>query len=236
MACPRLFEIVDAAHLASCAECRAAQATVEALARPATADVAPALAAARAELRAHPVAAPWWRVALAPVAAGGLTVLVAWLVLSHSSLQHRSEALHASFTGLWGALALAGSVLASRPGARWARLAVLSSFVAVALGSLVIASGVDATGVGTGCALSETLVAAVPLVAGLFALSGFAFDPTRALTAGVGASSAGLLAIHLHCPNGLVVHQLGFHLVPMLALAGVAVWMRRRMTSRSYAP
>src|SRR5229473_3687203 len=53
---------------------------------------------------------------------------------------------------------------------------------------------------------------------------------------GLTGAAAGLIALHTHCENGLAPHLLTFHLLPWLAVAGLAIWTRAQLPSRSFAP
>lgn len=234
MSCPRLFEPVDAPHLQTCAECRAVR---DALSAPAPAiDVERLKGPALSELQRVPRARPWWLGAvgllLACAAMAGLGVVL----LAPSTVQHVSMTLRQASSAAWAVAMLAGAVLAVRPGGRSSRVALLLGVGACFALTLAAASGHDPRVGGVGCAIIEWAFALLPLGLALLVLTGFSFEATRALCAAVAATSAGMLAVHLHCPNGTLWHQGMFHLVPIAVLALVTLAVRRMLPSRSHAP
>lgn len=254
MSCPRLSEAFSdtpaldfAAHRASCSECHQARQAYEAVAAGASAAPvspdAPALRAlahaARAELAAHPVARRWWLDAVALVAACAGTFACAAVMMPWSHSQHRSSAAGVAVAVAWAAVMLAAGALAVAPLAlRWRQLLLPLAGLA-ALATLWGASQLDLgrpLWSGVGCAAIELALAAAPLAVALWALTRFAFEPLRALAAGLAAASAGLLAQHLHCPNGGLNHLVLFHLGPVALVSVLAPLVRRGMTSRSHAP
>lgn len=60
--------------------------------------------------------------------------------------------------------------------------------------------------------------------------------PDQEVVAGLAAGAGGLMTLHLHCPNGTLGHLLLFHLVPSALVSLLAVGVRRRLSSASWAP
>ncbi len=233
MSCPRLFEPVDAAHLETCAECRAAH---EAMSTPAPAiDLERLKGPALAALQAAPTARPWWLGALGLAGITGLAAIAGIGRMSLHTEQHASMLLRNVSAAAWGATMIAAALLAVMPGSRALRSLLLASVAGCFALTVAAASGHDA-GAGFRCALTEAVIAAVPIFAALAVLTGFAFDVTRALAAGVSAAAAGMLAVHLHCPDGSLSHQVAFHLAPILVLAALTLAARRVLPSRTHAP
>jgi hypothetical protein len=131
---------------------------------------------------------------------------------------------------------VAGSVLSLSPGGRALRWLVLSGAIACFALTLAAASGVAPQSSSFGCTEAEWMVALLPLLTLLVLLTGFAFDWTRALVGAVAVLSAGVLAVHLHCPDGRLSHQALFHLAPVALTAAVAAVVRWRLPSRSHVP
>jgi hypothetical protein len=200
-----------------------------------------ALAAAQAELLLQPVARAWWLDALAIVGANLVVCLGAAVVLGGTgrSGAHTSEVLAASAAALMAAVLLVGAVAAIAPRWRWARLLLIPLALVAGLSAAFASSGFD-PGLpfarGIGCTATECVMALVPLSVSLFALTRFAASALRSAVVGLSAGAGGVLAVHLHCPNGTLSHLLVFHLLPWAALAGLAVLVRRRLPSRSVAP
>ena len=234
MTCPRLFEPVEAAHLETCAECRAAQMSLSPQLDEST---LPSLkAAALKALRANPKVRPWWLSALAlSLFALIISVSTTFALGLHSS-QHRSPELRWFSSFVWLLTMAGGVILALMPrNRRLGSLAVLLPMVGIGL-SLAASSGDGREGAYLACARLEFLVALFPFVTSLVLLSGFAFDPFRAFAIGLSTGAVGVLVVHLHCPNGSLDHQLGGHIAPLLLMGAIAVLVRRWMPSRTYAP
>jgi hypothetical protein len=87
-----------------------------------------------------------------------------------------------------------------------------------------------------GCMRSEVLLSIPPLALALVLLCRSAFQPVRAFAAGLSAAGVSLFVLHLHCPDGTAGHLMLGHLVPWMLLAGVALFLRARLPTRSYAP
>jgi hypothetical protein len=87
-----------------------------------------------------------------------------------------------------------------------------------------------------GCMVSEVVLSIPPLILALVLLCRSAFQPLRALAAGLSAAGVSLFVLHLHCADGSAGHLALGHVVPWLLLAGVVLLVRARLPSRSYAP
>jgi hypothetical protein len=236
MSCPRVLEPVDAAHLETCADCRAAKAALEQQAPLPAADLERLKGPALAELKLQPLARPWWVGGLAFVATTAAAAGVSMQMLPANTVQHASLMMRDVSSAAWAATMVAACLLAVMPGRRTLRYLVLIGVAACFVLTLLAASGANGAVGGIGCSITEWAVALVPLAVALAVLTGFAFEVTRALAGGIGAMSAGMLAVHLHCPNGTLFHQAVFHLLPLVVLAAVALLLRRVLPSRSYAP
>ena len=249
MSCPRILEAVSdetsaefETHLKTCADCREARAAYQAMqpGEPSSVGLDGVKAAALRELAERPRVRAWWVDAAAVVALNvvvgvGLTVALKW-----TTVQHASDAIRWSVEALWLAVLAGGALLAVMPRAKSGRAALIGLAGLGVIASVFGLSGVDPGAPfvrgGIPCAWLELLVAIAPLGLSLFLLTRFAFDPMRAIAAGLSAGAAGLLALHLHCANGTAAHQLGFHFVPMLVIAAIAFGVRRGLRSHSYAP
>ncbi len=86
------------------------------------------------------------------------------------------------------------------------------------------------------CALAEMAVAALPAIATVALLRGFAYRTERALTGGAAAALVGLATLDLTCPAGGVGHVLAFHLAPALGVVALAALWRRRARTRTFVP
>ncbi|ATB32759.1 DUF1109 domain-containing protein [Melittangium boletus] len=197
-----------------------------------------ALAAARAELARMPQARNWRTEALRVVAAPVLlTLLVTGVLLaldrtSVSVLLDRAPLLLLLWTTsavcAWGALAPRGRGL--QQGALGMAL--------VGATALVFTRG-PAHGVTTlpewVCTASHVGVALLPGVVALAALRSAAFQPARALLAGVSVGTVGAFLGELACSLG-PTHVLHYHL-PAWAFAAVATLVASRfLPPRSFAP
>jgi hypothetical protein len=130
-------------------------------------------------------------------------------------------------------------VVALAPARRGAWRLVGTSAAVVALAVVLGGSGAAAKGLLAGClscTRAHLLLSALPLVAALVLLRRSAYHPARALAAGLSAGAVGLLLLHLHCPNGGVAHLALSHVAPWLLVGGLAVLVRSRLSSRTYAP
>jgi hypothetical protein len=195
--------------------------------------------AAQAELRRHPRARAWWVDALLLVGVNlGVGVVLMFALTPHLE-QHASEAFRQAGAAGLLIIAVGGAIAAVRPGWRSARLAVLTLAVGSVLVLLAAASGLGPGGSffgGAGCGVLEALYSVVPVLVSTFVLSRFAPDLLRSVVGGLSAGAGGLVGLHLHCPNGTLVHLVGFHLVPWVAVSVAAVVLRRLVGSASWAP
>jgi hypothetical protein len=87
-----------------------------------------------------------------------------------------------------------------------------------------------------GCMVTEVVLSVPPLIVALVLLVRSAFQPVRALAAGLSAAGVSLFVLHLHCSDGSASHVALGHVLPWLVLAGVALLVRSRLPTRSYAP
>jgi hypothetical protein len=134
-----------------------------------------------------------------------------------------------------------GAYLALAPMRRripWAPIALAAATVAIL--QVLGGSGTPAmrsflAGV-LGCVKTEVVLSIPPLALALVLLCRSAFQPVRAFAAGLSAAGVSLFVLHLHCPDGTAGHLMLGHLVPWLLLSGVALFLRSRLPTRSYAP
>jgi hypothetical protein len=239
------------AHAQACPHCHSVMAAHGALGRLVTGVTAPAEALrrahsrARAELRARPRVRRWWWSALGLV---GLNVAVgigsAVMMLDLRASTHRPYATPTPM--LWAiallllALLTAGPLISFSPSPRGG----LGAGLALALAAAV-AVGFGGSGApnlhpffaipGMACMSAEVLMSLLPLGVVLWLLTWMPARPLRTLLATLSAAAAGLLGLHLSCPVGTVTHLLGFHVLPWLALGGLAVLVRSRLRTRTYA-
>jgi hypothetical protein len=131
-----------------------------------------------------------------------------------------------------------GGVLALAPGRRWPRWMLVLIPVVPAL--LVLSgNGVHtATTVGSAlpCLVTVVLTAVIPLAVGLALLRGMALDGARTAALGLSAASTGLFALHWHCTDGSVSHLMLYHALPWLALALLAIPLRRALPTENHVP
>jgi hypothetical protein len=255
--CSRVLDLLGeplppdlAAHAATCEDCRALVGGFDALGggpRAATkAPAAPKLEATRRrtheELAAQPLPTPWWRELLVLVAVHAVVLVGGVLALGRNGLvlNQASPAVVAGVGLLTLALVGGGAFLALAPTRRrlpwgWVALAALG----VALAQVLGGSGVQVRPpmrALMGCMGTEVVLSVVPMAVALVLLSRSAFQPVRALAAGLSSAGVGLLVLHLHCPDGTASHLLGAHVLPWLLLAGAAIFIRSRLPTRSHAP
>jgi Negative regulator of sigma F len=138
------------------------------------------------------------------------------------------------------AVGVLGAMAAVWPGRR-AKL--MSALVLVAIAAAAVVSGGSGAedarsfpAAGIFCVRAELVWAATPTIAALAVLSRFAYSTTRTLVGGLAAGATGLLALHLHCRIGTASHLAMFHVLPWVAVAGISVFIRSRIQSRSFAP
>lgn len=190
-------------------------------------------------LRTTPVR-PWTRDAarIALLQAG-----VAFAVSAMLGLRNWNSPLaHHMALAIVGAILLAivtlGSVLALAPGRRRPRL-LLWLLPVVPILLCVSGNGVHtATTMRAAlpCLVTVVLTAVVPLAVGLALLRGMALDAARAAALGLSAAATGLFALHWHCADGSAPHLMTFHALPWLALALLAIPLRRALPTRSHVP
>ncbi len=183
---------------------------------------------------------PWGRDAarIALLQAG-----VAFAVAAMLGVRNWSSPLaHHMALGIVGAILLAvvtlGAVLALAPGRRRPRLLL---WLLPVIPVLLCLSG---NGVHTAttmraalpCFVTVVLTAVIPLAVGLALLRGMALDAARAAALGLSAAATGLFALHWHCTDGSAPHLMTFHALPWLALALLAIPLRRALPTRSHVP
>ncbi|MBZ4419431.1 NrsF family protein [Myxococcus sp. RHSTA-1-4] len=236
-----------ASHVATCEDCRSLVGGFDALgAGPAPVTPAPRLDAARQraldELSAHPKPTPWWRELLVLLAVYTAVLGGALLFMGRNGQVGNSASpmVVAVVAVLTLVLVGGGAFVALAPARRrlsWALVAMAA--VAVAATQVLGGSGQQVRPPMEGmlrCMGMEMMLSVLPLAAALVLLCRSAFQPVRALAAGLSAAGVALLVLHLHCPEGTVRHLLTAHVLPWLLLAGVAVLVRSRLPSRSHAP
>jgi hypothetical protein len=239
-----------ASHAATCADCQAltsgfgALKAVPPIAAPAS---TPGLEAARRktleELAVKPVATPWWRELLMLLAAYAVVMVGGLFTLGRNGLVFNtaSAPVVAGVGLVILALVGGGAYLALAP----ARRRVPWVLVAAGAGAVVLLQVLGGSGYApvrsflagvVGCLTSEVVLSIPPLALALVLLCRSAFQPVRAFAAGLSAAGVSLFVLHLHCPDGTAEHLMLGHLVPWLLLAGVALFLRSRLPTRSYAP
>jgi hypothetical protein len=131
-----------------------------------------------------------------------------------------------------------GSVLALAPGRRWTRWMLVLIPVVPAL--LVLSgNGMHTTPTmrtALPCLVTVVLTAVVPLAVGLALLRGMALDAPRTLALALSAGATGLFALHWHCTDGSASHLMVYHALPWVALALLAVPLRRALPTESHVP
>jgi hypothetical protein len=241
-----------AAHAASCEDCRALTegfGTLEALpaSAPAPAPAPKKLEAARTEslreLAAQPRPTPWWRELLVLLGVYAVVMVGGVVGMDRSGLvaNMAPPVVVAGIALLILALVGGGAFIALSPSGRrmpWALVGAGAGVVAL----LQIAGGSGHVPVRgflagvMGCMMTEVVLSVPPLILSLVVLVRSAFQPVRALAAGLSAAGVSLFVLHLHCPDGSATHLALGHVVPWLLLAGVVLLVRSRLPSRSYAP
>jgi len=239
-----------ARHTATCADCQALTSgfgALDAVKPTAAPQSTPGLEAARRrpleELAVTPQARPWWRELLVLLGTYAVVMVAGVLLLGRKGLV-LNTASPAVTAGLGLVILLmvgSGAYVAMAPSRRhvpW--VLVAAGAAAVALLQLVGGSGyADARGFLAGvlgCTTTEVLLSIPPLALALVLLCRSAFQPVRAFAAGLSAAGVSLFVLHLHCPDGTAGHLMLGHLVPWVLLAGVALLLRSRLPTRSYAP
>jgi hypothetical protein len=253
--CERVLDGLDGplppelrSHAAGCADCRALVEGFQSLASPAP---APHVDEARleqtrrqslTELAAHPVPTPWWKeVAVLLATYLGVGALGLAVVGRHGMLLNAAPAAVVVLVALLivGGVG-GGALMALAPSRRRGSLTgVAAVALGVALAQLAGRSGIQVRPLLTGtlgCMGAEVVMSVVPLALALVLLCRSAFQPARALAAGLSSAGVGMLVLHVHCPDGGAEHLMLGHLLPWFALAGVAVFVRSRLPSSTYAP
>ena len=198
--------------------------------------------AAHEELARVPMPRRWWHEALLLAGLNSAVAVACALALSSTGFIGNPASV-----GVLVAVAvppalviILGAVAAVMPGRR---AGLLSALVLVGIATVAIVFGGSATaddrpflGAGVRCLSVEILAATLPTTAVIVVLSRFAYQPLRILVGGLAAGATGVLALHLHCPIGTPSHLVLFHLLPWVAAAAVAVFIRSRVHSGSFAP
>lgn len=239
-----------AAHAASCEDCQALTAgfgALEALPPISPPVSTPGMQAARRktleELSVQPQPTPWWRELLVLLGAYGAVMVGGVLVLGRSGLvaNSASPVVVIGLAFLILVLVGGGAYLALAPARRqlpWAPIAMGAGLIAI----LQVVGGSGYAPMRSflaglmGCMTSELLLSIPPLALALVLLCRSAFQPVRAFAAGLSAAGVSLFVLHLHCPDGTAAHLALGHVVPWLLLAGVALFLRSRLPTRTYAP
>jgi len=237
------------AHVRDCPACAELVATFSGLgpaASPAPSDAAMEQARTRSlqELRAQPVAKPWWRDALGILGVCAVMAVVAVVLLGR---KHGLVLNQAPWTTLVVVSALlvavitcAAFVMVAPRGGGWLRAGLIVLALETAGVVVLAGSGLDVSvsfvKAGIPCMVSELGISVVPLGLALWFLTRSAYQPARAFAAGLGTGAVGILALHLHCACGTAAHLFTFHVLPWLLLSALAVLLRSRMPTRSFAP
>ena len=201
------------------------------------------LAALRAQVHAElaraPRATPWWVGAVVLVALNLAAAACALLTMRSNAAFSSNAQGHWAIAGGLLLVIAAGSVLGLRPGRQAPRVAMVAVTGAVFALAWLLGSGARLEmpfWSGTTCATTECLVSLVPLTTGLVLLTRFGFDPLRTALIGMSSAGVGLLALHLHCPNGAWEHVAMFHALPLAVMTAVLVVARRALPSKTFAP
>jgi hypothetical protein len=233
-----------AEHARGCEQCRTvldAHRALGPLAGDLGGDVEGAPSAALAEIRAHPTPRPWWTpvAMLLLVELAALGCAGAWLGPGGLSGNQAAPAAVAMVATCVALAMLAGAIAAFARGGPRARWALGGLTIAVAAGLVVAGSGWGPARPfirGAGCGITEVAISAVPWVLCLVLLRRTAYDASRAWVGGLCAGAAGAFALHLHCGDGSPAHLMVFHVLPWLALGGLAVLARSSLRSTTFAP
>jgi hypothetical protein len=239
-----------ARHAATCEACKALTSgfgALEAVPPISTPESTPGMEAARRktleELSIRPLATPWWRELLMLLATYAAVMVGGLFALGRNGLVFNTASVPV-VAGLAVSILLmvgGGAYLALAP----ARRHVPWVLVAAGAGAVAILQVVGGSGYAQakgfvagvmGCMTSEVLLSIPPLALALVLLCRSAFQPVRAFAAGLSAAGVSLFVLHLHCPDGTAGHLMLGHLMPWLLLAGVALFLRARLPTRSYAP
>jgi hypothetical protein len=202
-------------------------------------DLSAGAQAALSAFRAQSKVVRWTRDALVLLGINFLLVALCMVSLSWTTAAHRNEAVTALGLVLLAALIGCGSVLAILPGRHFGGALQTALAVAVMLLTLVGASQNMLSRsllAGWGCARFEAVLALLPMLGVWWATRKFAFDATRVALAASAASAVGYFGLHFHCPDGMLLHLLLFHIAPVPVLIGVALLVRRSLSSTTFAP
>ncbi|NOK19437.1 NrsF family protein [Corallococcus carmarthensis] len=256
--CERVLDCLDgplppdlASHAAGCADCRALLEGFHVLAPPAALPPPVPINEAKleqtrrqslTELAAHPLPTPWWKeVAVLLAAYLGVGAVGLFVVGRHGMMLNSASPWVVALVALLIIVGVGGgAMVALAPRQRtWPFTLVAVGALIVALAQLSGRSGVQVRPflAGTlGCMGAEVALSVVPLALALVLLCRSAFQPVRALAAGLSSAGVSLLILHVHCPDGSAGHLMLGHVLPWFVLAGVAVFIRSRLPSRTYAP
>ena len=197
--------------------------------------------AALEELARTPRARAWWKDALllAGLNAAVTAACTVGLAMKGNAWDRAAPALLWTTAVPLALTVLLGAVAAAMPQRPSRMLWPLA--LAARTGAAVIFLGAGGTADGflrTGmpCMRSEWLISLVPIAGAVVVLTKFAHRPLRTFVAALSAGATGLFALHVHCRIGSAAHLAAFHVAPWLIAAGVAVWARARMKTKSYAP
>lgn len=190
-------------------------------------------------LRTTPVR-PWTRdAARVALLQGAVALVVAGLLGARNwSLVGAHPLALAGGGAVLLALVTLGGALAVAPGRRRPRLLL---WLVPVVPLLLVVSG---NGVHTAttmraalpCLVTVVLTAVVPLAVGLTLLRGMALDAARTVALALSAAATGLFALHWHCTDGSAPHLMSFHALPWLALALIAIPLRRALPTESHVP
>lgn len=164
-----------------------------------------------------------------------------WAAISrHGWVNNAAPRLQlAVIAGMLMLTVLSATVAALTPRRGWAAgtlaLAAVTG-LAVTLGGSDLRLKAPVEKLAATCGTFECLVALVPMAFLLFFLTRFAARPSQALVAGVAAAGTGALVLHFHCPNGAPEHLFLGHVLPMFAYAALALGIRRRLPTKTFAP
>jgi hypothetical protein len=225
-----------AEHVRGCAQCQAVVQGYEALGRLPRQAVPAALektrAAALKALAEQPRPGAWWRplgiLLLLEFAAAGAGI---WGLSTHGA----DASLPLSVALALTAVMAVGAFVAMRRSPTHAGRVVLPYAVLVVL-TLGMGLLLPASPTPQNCLGTEVLLSLAPMGAAVYLLAGTAFRPWTTLLATLSAGAAGLIALSMHCSDWSWHHLAAFHLAPWLVLAGMAVGIRSRIPSRTFAP
>jgi hypothetical protein len=199
-------------------------------------------AAAHEELARAPKLRPWWHDALlmAGINSAVAVACAPLLGLAGFSGNPAPAAIQVAVAVPIALVIVLGAVVAVMPGRA---VGLLSALVLVGIAAAAIVTGGSGTwngrafpAGGIACMSQELVMATVPTGLAIAVLSRFAYSPLRMLVAALAGGAAGVLALHLRCPIATASHLAVFHVLPWMAAAGIAVFIRSRVRSRSFAP